>query len=189
MVYLSRIYTRVGDQGKTALGSGDMVPKNHPRVTAMGSVDELNSLLGVLASQLPPGPDHEFLREVQNNLFDLGADLCLPIDTAKAGESLRIGKALWEKLEKKIDQWNEKLQPLTSFILPGGSQVSCWTHLARAVCRRAERDLVTLASQEAINPDSLIFLNRLSDLFFVMARIYNNQGRNDILWVPGKTSS
>ena len=186
MVYLSKIYTKTGDLGDTGLGDGSRVPKDHPRVTAYGTVDELNALLGVFLAQPEiDAPIAELLRSVQNDLFDVGADLCLP---EKEGETaLRVRAAQAERLEKAIDQFNERLQPLKSFILPGGTPAAAWCHLARTVCRRAERDVVTLGRTEKINPQVIIYLNRLSDLLFVLARICNRDGKDDVLWVPGKT--
>jgi cob(I)alamin adenosyltransferase len=190
MVYLSRIYTKTGDTGDTSLGDGSRVAKDHPRVTAYGSVDELNAVLGLLVAQQPGLPETELLRSIQNDLFDLGADLCVPQkDDEKEGQKLRIRAAQAERLEKAIDRLNAGLTPLTSFIIPGGTPAAAWCHLARTVCRRAERDLVTLARQEPINPQAIIYLNRLSDLLFVLTRVYNGQGKDDVLWVPGKTQT
>jgi cob(I)alamin adenosyltransferase len=191
MVYLSKIYTKTGDHGDTGLGDGTRVPKDHPRVTAYGTVDELNATLGVFLLQLEQAvmPDAiTFIRSVQNDLFDVGADLCLPpSDGEKPGQALRVRAEQAERLEKAIDRWNEKLQPLKSFILPGGSPAAAWCHLARTVCRRAERDVVTLARSEKVNPQVIVYLNRLSDLLFVLARVCNGDGQNDVLWVPGKS--
>ncbi len=184
MVYLSRIYTKTGDAGDTALGDGTRVAKDHVRVAAYGTVDELNATLGLLVSLAATSPETDLLRDIQNDLFDVGADLCVP---SSAGDRLRVQPAQAERLEAAIDRLNAPLQPLTSFILPGGSPAAAWCHLARTVCRRAERDVVTLQSRESINPHVFIYLNRLSDLLFVLARVYNNQGRDDVLWVPGKT--
>lgn len=189
MVYLSKIYTRVGDKGHTALGTGVMVSKDHPRIEAYGTVDEFNSNLGMLACHLPQGADLEFLRSIQNDLFDLGADLCVPSADGAPDSRLRIRPEQWVRLEKKIDEWNEKLAPLNSFILPGGSVVSSWLHICRTVCRRSERLVVHLASLESVNEHAIIYLNRLSDLLFVMARVYNNNGADDVLWAPGKSQT
>jgi cob(I)alamin adenosyltransferase len=190
MVYLSKIYTKTGDHGETGLGDGSRVAKDHPRVAAYGSVDELNAVLGLLiasAPQFEPGTV-ALLRGIQNDLFDVGADLCVP-QTAqeKPGQLLRIQAEHAARLEKAIDRCNVSLQPLKSFVLPGGSLSAAWCHLARTVCRRAERDLVTLARAESINPQVVIYLNRLSDLLFVLARVGNNEGKNDVLWEPGKS--
>jgi cob(I)alamin adenosyltransferase len=188
MVYLSRIYTRSGDQGETSLGDGSRVSKDHARVAAYGSVDELNAVLGLLLAQgLTTSNMAELatlVREIQNDLFDVGADLCVPETTQPAGLRIRAEQAA--RLEQVIDIYNARLQPLTSFVLPGGTPTAAWCHLARTVCRRAERQVVTLCRQEKINPQIVIYLNRLSDLLFVLARVCNNDGKHDILWVPGK---
>src|SRR5579883_1930830 len=183
MVYLSRIHTKSGDQGDTGLGDGSRVPKDHPRVAAYGSVDELNAVLGLLVSQFPQAAESELIRSIQNDLFDVGADLCLPQSAdEKPGAHLRVRSEQAERLEHAIDRLNANLAPLKSFILPGGQAAAAWCHLARTVCRRAERDVVTLSREETINAQVIIYLNRLSDLLFVLARIYNNNGREDILW-------
>jgi cob(I)alamin adenosyltransferase len=188
MVYLSRIYTKAGDGGETGLGDGSRVPKDHPRVTAYGSVDELNSVLGVLLALRPEPAEAALLRDVQNDLFDVGADLCVPQPADEAaGARLRVRAEQSARLESAIDRLNADLAPLTSFVLPGGEPEAAWCHLARTVCRRAERDVVTLARHEAINPQVVVYLNRLSDLLFVLARAYNKGGRGDVLWQPGKT--
>ena len=190
MVYLSRIYTKTGDNGDTGLGDGSRVPKDHPRVAAYGTVDELNALLGIFLLHLRDAHAElamiDLIRGVQNDLFDVGGDLCLPAsEDEKPGQVLRVRADQAERLEKAIDHWNERLQPLKSFILPGGSAAAAWCHLARTVCRRAERDVVTLAHSEKINPQVIVYLNRLSDLLFVLARICNRDGNDDVLWVPG----
>jgi cob(I)alamin adenosyltransferase len=188
MVYLSRIYTKTGDSGDTGLGDGKRVAKDHPRVAAMGSVDELNAALGLLlASTTEWEPDiASLLRGIQNDLFDVGADLCVPqAGDEKPRKVLRLHGEYAARLEAAIDRWNALLQPLKSFILPGGTPAAAWCHLARTVCRRAERDVVTLTRTESINPQVLIYLNRLSDLLFVLARIGNDQGKQDVLWKPG----
>src|SRR5438477_5727367 len=187
MVYLSRIYTKTGDQGDTSLGDGSRVAKNHPRVAAYGSVDELNAVLGLLLAAEPDVAEADLLRSIQNDLFDVGADLCRPPTTEeKPGQRLRMRPEHAERLEKAIDRLNAELAPLTSFILPGGRPAAAWCHLARTVCRRAEREVVTLAQAEPINPQVVIYLNRLSDLLFVMARVSNAKGQDDVLWVPGR---
>jgi cob(I)alamin adenosyltransferase len=188
VVYLSRIYTKTGDNGETALGNGVRVPKDHPRVAAYGSVDELNAALGVLLAQQPDLAEGELLRSIQNDLFDVGADLCLP-EAPDAKPRLRVQAHQAERLERAIDHLNEGLTPLTSFVLPGGRPAAAACHLARTICRRAERDVVTLARTESINPQVVVYLNRLSDLLFVLARVYNGNGREDVLWVPGKTQA
>ena len=186
MVYLTRIYTKTGDQGETSLGDGSRVPKDHPRVAAYGEVDELNAVLGLLLSQ---GADEaELLRTVQNDLFDVGADLCVPPPADEAaGARLRVRPEQSARLEAAIDRLNAGLKPLTSFILPGGRPTAAWCHLARTVCRRAERAVITLARTETVNPEVIVYLNRLSDLLFVLARVYNSNGSEDALWQPGKT--
>jgi cob(I)alamin adenosyltransferase len=188
MVYLSRIYTKSGDQGDTGLGDGKTrVPKDHPRVAAYGEVDELNSLLGLLV--LEATDERDLLRSIQNDLFDVGADLCLPQPAGEEpGKVLRMRPEQATRLEHEIDRLNARLQPLTSFVLPGGSRAAAWCHLARTVCRRAERAVVGLARTEAINSQVVIYLNRLSDLLFVLARVCNRDGQDDVLWVPGGKS-
>ncbi len=189
MVYLSRIYTKTGDGGETALGDGTRVPKDHPRVAAYGSVDELNAVLGLFLAESPGIPEADLLKSIQNDLFDVGADLCVPL--SREGETekrLRVVPSQVERLEKAIDRLNAGLQPLKSFVLPGGSKAAAWCHLARTVCRRAERDVVTLAKGEAINPQVIVYLNRLSDFLFVLGRVLNDKGVQDVLWVPGKSS-
>lgn len=189
MVFLSRIYTKSGDGGETGLGDGTRVPKDHARVTAYGEVDELNAALGLVVSNCPDCPEAAFLRSIQNDLFDVGADLCVPQGepgaSAPGGPELRVTAAQAERLEKAIDRLNEGLQPLRSFILPGGTSAAAYLHLARTVCRRAERAVVTLTHAGAVNPQALIYLNRLSDFLFVLARVANDGGKNDVLWVPG----
>lgn len=186
MVYLSRIYTKSGDQGDTGLGDGQRVAKDHPRVAAYGSVDELNSVIGVLLTQ--PGIPPEIaalLRHVQNDLLDIGGDLCVPqADDEATGQKFRIQPEKAVRLEEAIDRLNAKLEPLKSFVLPGGLIPASWSHLARTVCRRAEREVVTLMRTERVNAAVLVYLNRLSDLLFVLARVLNNDGRDDVLWVP-----
>jgi cob(I)alamin adenosyltransferase len=187
MVYLSRIYTKTGDQGETGLGDGTRVAKDHPRVAAYGSVDELNAVLGLLLAYHPALPETDLLCSIQNDLFDVGADLCVSQQKEETpGERLRVQAPQAERLEKAIDRLNEGLQPLKSFVLPGGQGAAAWCHLARTVCRRAERDVVTLARTENINPQVVIYLNRLSDFLFVLARTLNRNGEDDILWQPGK---
>jgi cob(I)alamin adenosyltransferase len=186
MVYLSRIYTKTGDGGDTGLGDGTRVPKDHPRVTAYGEVDELNAVLGLLVSHCPVCPERDLLLVIQNDLFDLGADLCVPpSENEEPGKALRITEAQFTRLEQAIDRLNDPLPPLRSFILPGGTPAAAWLHLARTVCRRAERAVVTLMKTEAVNRNALIYLNRLSDLLFVLGRVANAGG--DVLWVPGKS--
>ena len=187
MVYLSRIYTKSGDQGETGLGDGSRVPKDHPRVVAYGRVDELNAVLGLVLAHDPQPAEAELLRGIQNDLFDVGADLCVPeAEGEAAGKRLRIRPEQVARLEEAIDRLNAGLEPLTSFVLPGGTLAAAWCHLARTVCRSAERDLVTLMGKEPVNPQVLIYLNRLSDLLFVLARACNKD-RGDVLWQPGQS--
>jgi cob(I)alamin adenosyltransferase len=186
MVYLSRIYTRAGDAGDTGLGDGARVPKDHPRVAAIGAVDELNAVLGLLVASVPEQPERDLVCSLQNDLFDVGADLCMPpADGEQPGQRLRVTAGQVGRLEAAIDRLNAGLAPLTSFVPPGGTPVAAWCHLARTVCRRAERAVVTLMRTEAVNPQALVYLNRLSDLLFVLGRVLNDQGRADVLWVPG----
>ena len=187
MVVLSKIYTKTGDGGETALGNGSRVAKHSARVSAYGTVDELNSTLG-LARLHADGEMNAQLSLIQNDLFDLGADLCRP-DMDKDADAkyppLRITDAQVDRLESEIDAMNDALEPLRSFILPGGSALAAHLHLCRTVARRAERLSVELASVELINPAGTKYLNRLSDWFFVASRIANNDGKDDVLWVPG----
>jgi len=187
MVVLSRIYTKTGDAGETGLGDGHRVAKDHPRVEAYGEVDELNAVLGLVLANSSECPDRALLTMIQNDLFDLGADLCVPLEADETpGSKLRIQPQQYERLEQSIDAYNENLQPLQSFILPGGSISSAWLHLARTVCRRAERAVVTLMHQEPINMHAMIYLNRLSDYLFVLGRVANGNGEADVKWIPGK---
>ncbi len=187
MVYLNRIYTRSGDDGTTGLGDGMRVPKTHPRIVAYGGVDELNSLLGVAIAAGLPGWIAERLRDVQNDLFDVGADLCVPETSHDRDRPpLRVSNDQTERLEHWIDEANERLQPLSSFVLPGGLPAAANLHHARAVCRRVEIGVLHLAEFEAINPQLQMYLNRLSDLLFVLARVSNDDGTRDILWEPGR---
>jgi len=191
MVYLNRIYTKSGDTGETSLGDGGRVAKTHPRVVAYGAVDELNSVLGVALAGGLPAEIAGWITRIQNDLFDLGADLCVPESPVPQGEAdnpaaLRITAGQVERLEGWIDAANERLAPLTSFVLPGGSRASAHLHHARAVCRRVEIEVVRLTNVEQVNAQAVIYLNRLSDLLFVLARVCNDDGRNDVLWVPGQ---
>lgn len=189
MVRLDRIYTRGGDEGETSLGDGARVPKHHPRVAAYGTVDELSSVLGLLLASGLDEPHFADLQAIQNDLFDLGADLCVP---GEGGSRLRITPEYVQRLEQLIDRENAKLEPLRSFILPGGTPQAAWFHLARCTCRRAERhvsELAALADEKGrVNADVLRYLNRLSDLLFVLARVHNRNGRQDVLWKPGQRS-
>ncbi|HIV77586.1 MAG TPA: cob(I)yrinic acid a,c-diamide adenosyltransferase [Candidatus Sphingomonas excrementigallinarum] len=181
MVKLTKIYTRTGDEGTTGLVDGSRRSKAEPRMVAIGEVDEANSAIGVALLSVE-GPLVERLTMIQNDLFDLGADLATPGEIEGA---LRIVPEQVARLEAEIDAMNASLSPLTSFILPGGSAASAHLHLARAIARRAERATVALAGQEAINPPALAYLNRLSDWLFVAARTMNKSGASDVLWVPG----
>lgn len=184
MVTLTRIYTRGGDAGQTSLGDGRRVPKHDLRVDAYGSVDETNASVGLARLHASAEAD-AMLGRIQNDLFDLGADLCTPEDGRKAAGALRIVDGQVERLEQEIDAMNAELAPLTSFILPGGTAASAYLHLARTVCRRAERLICRLAEQEEINPAAIRYVNRLSDHLFVIARWENEKGIRDVLWVPG----
>ncbi len=184
MVTLSKIYTKTGDCGETGLGDGSRIPKASLRITAIGAVDETNCAVGI--ARLDAGGDADtMLMRIQNDLFDLGADLCAPEDGRKGEDRLRISDAQVERLEREIDAMNEKLSPLTSFVLPGGTAQAAHLHLARAIARRAEAAMVALTAQEKINEAALRYANRLSDHLFVMARTANNAGMGDVLWVPG----
>lgn len=186
MVYLNRIYTKTGDAGETGLGDGSRVAKDSVRIEAIGDVDELNASLGLLVAQAGDWVECTLLRHIQNDLFDLGADLCVPSAANEApGTCLRITPAQVEFLERAIDRINERLQPLHSFVLPGGTTASAWCHAARTICRRAERSTIRLHRADAVNCETIKYLNRLSDLLFVMARAANDDGRGDILWVAG----
>ena len=184
MVKLTKIYTRGGDAGETSLGDGARVRKDALRVEAYGTVDEANAIVG-LARLHTQGPADEILGRVQNDLFDLGADLCRPEDGRKGEGGLRVSAGQVERLETEIDRLNADLAPLESFILPGGTPAAAHLHQARTVTRRAERLTVALAAEETVNDQAIKYLNRLSDLLFVMARHCNDQGAQDVLWTPG----
>lgn len=189
MVVLSKIYTKTGDAGETALGNGARVAKHCLRVSAYGTVDETNATVG-LARLHATGTMAEALTRISNDLFDLGADLCTPdrhLDATLSYTPLRMLEGQVLRLEREIDAMNERLTPLRSFILPGGSVLSAQLHLCRTVCRRAERLVVETATMEDVNPEAVRYLNRLSDWFFVAGRIANNDGKDDVLWVPGLT--
>lgn len=193
MVKLNKIYTRTGDDGSTGLTDGSRVPKHSSRPQAYGSVDELNSSLGLVYFCLNKDNSNplsveikDLIKEIQNDLFDLGADLSTPISKGKQKyPPLRIKKSQIDKLEKRIDHYNADLTALNSFILPGGSEASSLLHVSRTIARRAERDTSLLSSEEEINMKSLTYLNRLSDLLFVLCRVLNENGLRDILWIPG----
>ena len=190
MVVLNRIYTRTGDKGETALGSGDRVSKTHLRIHAYGTVDETNAVVGIARLHTKDFPVLDaMLARIQNDLFDLGADLCVP-DTGKdpGFEPLRVTRKQAERLEQEIDALNADLEPLRSFVLPGGHPAAAHLHLARTVSRRAERFIVALADRpdERISASAMAFINRLSDFFFVASRWVNHQGTGDVLWVKGE---
>lgn len=188
MVKLTRIYTRGGDGGQTSLGDGARVAKHDPRVAAYGTVDEANATIG-LARLHTEGALDAMLGRVQNDLFDLGADLCRPESDPGGGDpkrgALRINAAQVARLEAEIDAVNANLAALTSFVLPGGTPAAAYLHLARTISRRAERDMTALAMAETVNPEAVRYINRLSDLLFVLARHANNDGAQDVLWEPG----
>lgn len=189
MVVLSRIYTKTGDAGETSLGNGARVAKHSSRVNAYGTVDETNATVG-MARLHAEGEMELALARISNDLFDLGADLCRPEmerDHEAEYTPLRIIEAQVLRLEAEIDVMNARLTPLRSFILPGGSPLAVQLHLCRTVCRRAERLTVELATMESVNMEAVKYLNRLSDWFFVAGRIANNDGHDDVLWVPGLT--
>ncbi len=186
MVTLNRIYTRTGDRGDTGLGDGTRVPKHSLRVDAYGTVDEVNATIGI--ARLYAVEDFETqLERIQNDLFDLGADLCRPEgnDHTLDYTPLRMVAQQTERLEQEIDAMNTALSPLKSFVLPGGSALAAHLHLCRTVCRRAERLTVALSLETPVNPHAVTFLNRLSDWFFVASRVANDNGADDLLWTPG----
>jgi len=194
MVRLTRIYTRGGDLGETSLGDGSRVVKHHPRVEAYGTVDEANALIGLARLHLDTTPSDPaqaeikpgvMLQTIQNDLFDLGADLCTPETERPDYPPLRITASQVERLEHEIDAMNAQLAPLNSFILPGGSAASAYLHLARTVARRAERLVTALSQVEPVNSQAIKYINRLSDHLFVLARYLNDRGAGDMLWVPG----
>ncbi|MBN8911595.1 MAG: cob(I)yrinic acid a,c-diamide adenosyltransferase [Rhizobiales bacterium] len=190
MVKLNKIYTKTGDAGTTGLGSGERVRKDALRIAAYGTVDETNAAIGVVRIHLAghQGLDAK-LGRVQNDLFDLGADLCVPDRGRKPEfEPLRVSDDQVARLEAEIDEMNSELKPLKSFVLPGGSPASAALHVARTVCRRAEREMVALAAQEnePVSAAALKYINRLSDYLFVAGRYVNDRGRSDVLWVPGQ---
>ncbi|HEY2875000.1 MAG TPA: cob(I)yrinic acid a,c-diamide adenosyltransferase [Reyranella sp.] len=192
MVKLTRIYTRGGDKGETSLGRGERVAKHDPRVEAYGTTDEANAVIGLARAAIARTVKNDALRthvddmlkRIQNDLFDLGADLCTI--EGKAGEqALRVLPSQTERLEREIDAMNGELSPLTSFILPGGSEAAAWLHLARTVTRRAERGMTALAAEQPVSPEAIKYINRLSDHLFVLSRKLNDNGGSDVLWVPG----
>lgn len=191
MVVLNKIYTKTGDAGTTALGSGERVAKSALRISAYGTVDETNAAIGMARTHLgsADGKVDAMLARIQNDLFDLGADLCVPDRGGKLPyEPLRATEAQVTRLETEIDDLNGELQPLRSFVLPGGSPAAAALHIARTVCRRAERLIVELAAEatEPVSPAVIKYMNRLSDFLFVASRYVNDKGARDVLWVPGK---
>ena len=184
MVTLSKIYTRTGDLGETGLGDGSRISKASVRVAAIGAVDETNAAIGIARLDSEDEMD-AMLARIQNELFDLGADLCAPEEGRKAEGRLRIVEAQVERLEREIDAMNAGLSPLTSFVLPGGTALAARLHLARTIARRAECAMVALAAEEKINAAALRYINRLSDHLFVAARLANDGGKRDVLWIPG----
>ena len=188
MVKLNKIYTRTGDQGETSLVNGHRVSKHSLRPSAFGSVDELNSVIGVCrlhTAQMDDQSFDEMLGRIQNDLFDLGADLATPENENRNDGDLRITPQQVDRIEAEIDAMNAKLEPLNSFVLPGGAPAAAYIHLARAQARRAEREMTELATQEAVGETAMQFINRLSDHLFVMARYINNIEDSDVLWKPG----
>jgi cob(I)alamin adenosyltransferase len=188
MVRLTKIYTRTGDKGQTALGDGKRVPKHALRVEAYGAVDEANAAVGVARLHCTKGDEADaMLDRIQNDLFDLGADLCVPLtDGETEGQALRIALDQVERLEAEIDRMNAELSPLASFILPGGSPAAAHLHVARTTTRRAERVVTALAETETLSAHAIAYINRLSDHLFVLARWTNDRGVHDVLWTPGK---
>lgn len=188
MVKLNKIYTRTGDQGEMGLADGSRIPKEHSLAQAIGDVDEANSAIGVALLHVEDSEARSMLRAIQNELFDLGADFATPADDFTPNEmTLRIVQPQIDRLEREIDAMNERLEPLTSFILPGGNSGAAHLHLARTVVRRAERSAVAASRHVPLNPLARIYLNRLSDHLFVLARLVVASDGGDILWKPGST--
>jgi len=188
MVKLNKIYTRTGDDGSTGLVDGSRTAKHSLRIEAIGKADEANSTIGFAAAAMGAGPDAEALYRIQNDMFDLGADLATPAedgDFAPKEMALRVTQSQVDWLEMAIDGANENLEPLDSFVLPGGSEQAARVHVARASVRAAERAIVALCEQEPVNPNALAYINRLSDYLFVLARVLNDNGAADVKWVPG----
>jgi cob(I)alamin adenosyltransferase len=184
MVTLNRIYTKTGDKGETALGDGTRLPKHALRIAAYGTVDEANAAIGI-ARLHTKGEMDTALARIQNDLFDLGADLCVPETARRTEGRLRVSDAQVERLEREIDAMNEALKPLSSFVLPGGTPAAAYLHLARTIVRRAERLITELSSAEPVNPAAVKYANRLSDHLFVASRVLNDNGAQDVLWTPG----
>ena len=184
MIKLNKIYTKTGDGGNTALGDGERVLKDSLRVSAYGNVDELNASIGIITLYANTELKRK-LKNIQNDLFDIGADLCVPISEKNKGR-LRLSTNQIETLELEIDEMNSILEPLNSFVLPGGCRSATFLHMARTICRRAERSVVSLRSREKINDNTLVYLNRLSDWLFVASRVENQENSSEVLWAPGK---
>ena len=191
MIVLNKIYTKKGDDGKTELGDGNRIEKFSTRVEAYGTVDEVNSVIGTVTCLSINTELKTALERIQNDLFDLGADLCLPESDNEnlAYEPLRVRKEQVSRLESEIDTMNKSIEPIRSFVLPGGTEIAANFHLCRTICRRAERRVVKLMETEKINLEALIYLNRLSDWFFVAARKSNDNGKDDILWKPANNQN
>lgn len=188
MVKLNKIYTRTGDDGTTGLVDGSRVAKASSRIEAIGKVDEANSAIGLAAASLESGAHADALFRIQNDMFDLGADLATPAPDADFAPSemvLRVTQEQVDWIEQVIDRLNESLEPLSSFVLPGGSEAAARTHVARASVRAGERAVTALAAEEPINPAAVAYINRLSDYLFVLARVLNDNGADDVKWVPG----
>ncbi|MEE8439215.1 MAG: cob(I)yrinic acid a,c-diamide adenosyltransferase [Micropepsaceae bacterium] len=185
MVTLSRIYTKTGDKGETSLGDGTRVPKHAPRIALMGALDEANAAIGI-ARLHTDGEIDAMLARIQNDLFDLGADICVPATGPRSEGALRVAAAQTKRLEEEIDSMNAALQPLQSFVLPGGETAAAYLHLARTLVRRAETSLAALSTTEDVGEEAKCYVNRLSDHLFVVARRINAEGSGDILWVPGQ---
>jgi cob(I)alamin adenosyltransferase len=184
MVRLNRIYTKTGDKGETGLGDGTRIPKNAQRIAAYGTVDETNATIG-LARLHTTGEVDAMLARIQNDLFDLGADLCVPETSEHSAKALRIVDSQVDRLEREIDAMNAELSPLKSFVLPGGTPAAAYLHLARTIARRAERVMVGLSQIDPIGIPALKYMNRLSDHLFVVSRYVNDKGAKDVLWTPG----
>ncbi len=184
MVTLNRIYTKSGDKGQTALGDGTRLPKHALRIAAFGTVDEANAAIGIARLHID-APGDEMLARIQNDLFDLGADLCVPEGGRRSEGALRIVETQVERLEHEIDAMNAELAPLNSFVLPGGTPAAAYLHLSRTIVRRAERLMVELSEKEKVGAPAIKYINRLSDHLFVMARYANDCGAKDVLWKPG----
>ena len=185
MVKLTKIYTRGGDEGETSLGDGSRVSKHSARPTAYGTVDEANAAIG-LARLHADGDEDIILSRIQNDLFDLGADLCRPEEQTPKHPPLRVSARQVDRLEVEIDAMNAELEPLSSFVLPGGTELAAYLHMARTTTRRAEREITRLNRTETVNPMAIKYINRLSDHLFVMARYANGKGAQDVLWAPGR---